>query len=138
METPMEKCARILVVQDDPVLLGLISNTLRPDGHEVIASANPIEALDISRQDFQRIDLVVIRINLQTISGLEFAKRLARRKIEVPMLFTSASRTMADVLANSLGRTAVIEEPFTAAALRNAVKKCLSMHRRKSERPRVA
>jgi DNA-binding response OmpR family regulator len=126
------KKARILLVQDDPVILGLVSGTLRPEGHDIIVANGPMEALSITRQEFQRIDLVVTRINIKPISGLEFAKRLVRRGIDVPMLFMSASRSMVGVIGHSLGQSSVIEEPFTAAELRSSVKKCLSVHRRKS------
>jgi DNA-binding NtrC family response regulator len=127
----VERKARILLVQDDPVILCLVSGTLRPEGHEIVVASGPIQALELGRQEFQRIDLVVIRIDLKPISGLEFAKRLVKRGIDVPMLFMSASHSIAAVIAQSLGQSAIIEEPFTAAELRSSVKKCLSANRRK-------
>jgi DNA-binding NtrC family response regulator len=129
-----EKKARILVVQDDPVLLGLLSGTLRPEGHEPVVAGGPMEALNFTSQEFQRIDLIVTRIDNKPITGLEFARRLLRRGIDVPILFMSSSRSMVSVIGNSLGQSAVIEEPFTAAELRSSVKKCLAIRRRKSSR----
>src|ERR1700733_11875242 len=118
-DTPAEKKARILLVQDDPVILGLLSGTLRPEGYGIIIASNPLEALAFPRLEFQKIDLVIIRINIKPITGLEFAKRLARRGIDVPMLFMSASHPLALVIGQSMGQSAVIEEPFTAAELRS-------------------
>ncbi len=133
----VQRKARILVIQDDPILLALVSGTLRPEGLEIVVADDPMTVLALTRQDFQQIDLVITRINSKPISGLELAKRLARRRIQVPILFMSASHSLAAVVADSLGDTAVIEEPFTAPELRSSVKRCLSGRRRKIETPRT-
>jgi CheY-like chemotaxis protein len=130
-----EKKARILLVQNDPVTICLVSGTLRPDGHEIVVAGDPMKALQISRLEFQLFDLILVRIDIKPISGLELSKRLARRGIDIPMLFMSASHSIAAVIAQSLGQSAIIQEPFTALELRNSVKKCLAAHRRKSDRP---
>jgi len=124
--------ARILVVQDDPVLLGLVTGSLRPDGYDIIEASSPLEALDISALRFEHIDLIVTAVNSRPITGIELAKRLTGRGVEVPMLFMSASRALAGVIAKSLGQTSVIEEPFTGSELRSSVRRCLAGHRRKS------
>ena len=126
--------ARILVVQDDPVLLGLVAGSLRPEGHDIIEASSPIDALDITPFEFQSIDLVVTEVNSRPITGIELAKRLNRKGIDVPMLFMSASRSLAGVIATSLGQAAIIEEPFTGAELRTSVRKCLASQRRKLRR----
>ena len=131
-DTSADKKARILLVQDDPVILGSLSGTLRADGHEIIITSNPLDALSFPRHEYQSIDLVIIRINIKPITGLEFARRLTRRTIDVPVLFMSASHPLASVIGQSMGQSAVIEEPFTAAELRSAVKKCLSQRKRRS------
>jgi DNA-binding response OmpR family regulator len=129
-----EKKSRILVVQDDPVLLGLVSGSLRPEGHDVIETSSPMDALGISAHEYLGIDLVVTEVNSRPISGIELANRLVRLGIHVPMLFMSASHSVAGVIARSLGHAAVIEEPFTGAELRASVRKCLAGHRRETPR----
>jgi CheY-like chemotaxis protein len=128
---PVKKKSRILVVQDDPVLLGLVSGSLRPEGHDIIERRSPLEALVISAGEYQRIDLVVAEIDSRPMSGLELANRLSRKGIDVPILFMSASHGLAAVIARSLGQSSVIEEPFTGDQLRSSVKKCLAGQRRK-------
>jgi DNA-binding response OmpR family regulator len=120
--------ARILVVQNDPVLLGLVSGSLRPEGHIIIEARSPTEALRIPPHEFQTIDLVITEINCKPISGIELIRRLARKGINVPVLFVAASHTLANVLANSFGRSSVIEEPFTGAELRASVTRCLAAY----------
>ena len=126
--------ATILVVQNDPLLLGLVSGSLRPEGHQVIESSSPLEALNLSAQDFQAIDLVVTAVSCRPITGIEFARRLARRGVDVAVLYVSASQSLANAIAGSLGQSAVIAEPFTGAELRSRVRKCLAAQRRKTRR----
>ncbi|HEY3837555.1 MAG TPA: response regulator [Bryobacteraceae bacterium] len=128
---PVERQTRILVVQNDPVLLGLVSGSLRPEGLAIIEAKSPTDALRLAPQEFQTIDLVIAEINSRPITGIEFMRRLTRKGVNVPVLFMSASRTMVNVIAGSLGQSAVIEEPFTGAQLRDSVNRCLSAQRDK-------
>jgi DNA-binding NtrC family response regulator len=130
-DLPVEKNTRILVVQDDPVMLALVSGSLRPEAHEIIETPNPLEALTIAAREHERIDLILARIDSRPITGIEFSKRLNRRGIEVPTLFISASHTLSAVISASFGPSSVIQQPFTGAELRAAVKRCMATHRRK-------
>jgi DNA-binding response OmpR family regulator len=121
-----DRRARILVVQTDPVLLGLVSGSLRPEGHTIIEATSPTEALRLAPHEFETINLVITEINCKPISGIEFARRLARKGVNVPVLFMAATRTLASVIANSFGQSAVIEEPFTGVELRASVARCLA------------
>ena len=127
-----DKKHRILVMQDDPVLLGLVCGSLRPEGHDIIETSSPLQALSLSQFEYETIDLMVVEVDSHPLTGIELAKRLARKGIEVPMLFMSASRALAAIISRSFGQWAVIEEPFTGNELRASVKKCLTGHRRKA------
>jgi len=125
---------RILVVQDDPVMLGLVVGSLRPEGHHVIEVANPVEALEIARREGTSLDLIIARVDSRPITGIELSKRLTRCGIDIPMLFMSPTHSLAAVIAGTFGTTAVIEQPFTGAELRSSVKRCLNGQRRKPRR----
>jgi DNA-binding response OmpR family regulator len=124
---------RILVVQDDPVLLGLVSGSLRPEGHEVREIADPLEALAFAAGEPETIDLLIVRVDSKPISGIELAKRLASQGVEIPILFLSDSRALAGVIATSFGRSAVLEQPFSGAELRAAARRCMAGHGRKQK-----
>ena len=129
---PVERQTRILVVQNDPVLLGLVSGSLRPEGHAILEMKSPMDALRLPADEFQTIRLVIAEVDSRPITGIEFMRRLKRKGVNVPVLFMSASRTMVDVIAGSLGHSAVIEEPFTGAQLRESVNRCLAAVERAS------
>jgi len=118
--------AQILVVDDGSLLAGLITGSLREDGHEITQAESPINALDITANRKTVFDLILTDVLTKPISGFELARRLTIMGIRSPVLFMSESRSVVSVVADSLGRSAVIEKPFTAPQLRTSVRKRLA------------
>jgi DNA-binding NtrC family response regulator len=117
--------ANILVIDDEPVLLDLISNTLRLDGHTVTAISDPLAACDTFRAT-DEVALLVTDVTMKPISGFEVVTRLHSIGFAGPVLFTSGYPALSGAIARSLGERAIIEKPFTAAHLRSAVNRTLS------------
>ncbi len=123
--------ARILVIDGEVVLLGLISNTLRLDGHIITDTSDPIEALSIVDQRRQEIDLVLTDVETKPISGFEFVKRMTEKGIDIPVLFMSCYPSLVGVISSTLGKRAVIEKPFTSTALHQSVTMALAKRNRR-------
>ena len=124
--------ANILLIDDGAVLLNLISNTLRLDGHTVSALCDPLAAFEFFGAGKLPIDLILTDIDLAPISGVELVKRLSKMGFKSPVLFMSGYRGLAEAVAESFGQRAVLEKPFTAPQLRSAVGKALQRSKPKS------
>jgi two-component system response regulator len=124
--------AFILVIEQEAVLLSLISNTLRLDGHTIMETNDPIEALSIVNQRKQEIDLVLTGVDMSPISGFEFVKRINQDGVNISALFISAYPGITGVIRSILGERAVIEKPFTSASLRQSVARALAKRNRRS------
>jgi DNA-binding NtrC family response regulator len=124
--------ARILVIEQEPALLNLTACILRQDGHTITETRDPMEALSIVSQCKQEIDLVLTDVDTKPISGFEFVKRITAMGIGVPVLFTSDSSRLVDVITASLGAGSIVEVPFTAPALRHSLSRFLAKHHRKA------
>jgi DNA-binding response OmpR family regulator len=86
-------CGRILVVDDDPALLSLISTTLESAGFTVVAVSSGLEALELTR-GMEPPDLVVLDVQLPKMSGYEICRELREEFGEgLPILFVSGFRT---------------------------------------------
>ncbi len=118
--------AQILVVNDGQMLAALIAGSLREDGCEVIHANDPLTALDMAAMREGAFDLILTDVQTKPISGFEFVRRLAVMGNQSPVLFMSDSRSVSAIIANAIGRSAIIEKPFTAPQLRNTVKKRLA------------
>jgi CheY-like chemotaxis protein len=66
--------ARILVIEDDPTNLEVVSYLLNAFGYLVIAARDAGEALEVARRE--RPDLILCDIQLPGEGGIEFAARM--------------------------------------------------------------
>jgi response regulator NasT len=86
LETP-EHRPRVLVVDDDQVILYTIADALRRAGYEAIEVASAEEALKLIRE--KQPDIAVLDVSMPGMSGIDLAQKL-RTETEVPFLFLSA------------------------------------------------
>jgi response regulator NasT len=78
---------RLLLVDDDRLVLATIADGLRQNDFEITAVSSPGEALSLAvDQDF---DLAILDIRMPEVDGIELAKRL-RALNNMPIMFLSA------------------------------------------------
>ena len=103
---------RILVVDDEPLILRLLSRVLAPTKAEVIAVDTVEAALVVFDMG---VDLVVTDIQIGNRSGVEVARAAAQHRPPPPVIAISAYAEAADGLAlGQAGVVAFVAKPFTA------------------------
>jgi DNA-binding NtrC family response regulator len=122
--------AHILVIDDELVLLDLISRTLRLDGHTVTALCDPLAAMDSSREGNPPIDLLLTDVNMKPINGIELVKRLTTAGFNAPVVFMSGYPAYACLPAHADEAYTVIDKPFTTSQLRATVSSILDARRK--------
>ena len=65
---------RILVVEDDPLILRIVALRLQGQGYEVLTATDGEEALDMATRE--RPDLIIMDIQLPKLNGLEVTRKL--------------------------------------------------------------
>jgi two-component system response regulator MprA len=86
MSTPV-RTARVLVVEDDEEIAGVLQRTLRLEGYDVRLTGDGEAALTDARAYVP--DLVILDLGLPGLDGLEVARRL-RADDDVPILMLTA------------------------------------------------
>src|SRR5258708_14494029 len=76
---------RILVVDDNPELLTLLSSSFEEAGYQVSTAARGRTALDLARKE--RPDLAVIDVLLPDLMGFDVPEAL--KKLKIPFIFIS-------------------------------------------------
>ncbi len=121
----MADTGRILVVDDDRLVLATVTHGLMQAGFEVIDADNGDDAILLARQ--HRPDLALLDIRMEGKSGLDVAAYL-REYLHVPFMFLSAFADDATVQqVKALGAVAYLVKPLdigqivptVAAALAN-------------------
>ncbi|PZG12339.1 response regulator transcription factor [Nonomuraea aridisoli] len=124
----MDRPARVLVVDDEPNIRALLSQTLRLVSFEVRTAETGAEAVTAAREF--RPDIVVLDVMLEDIDGFEVARRLGER---VPVLFLSARDRVEDrVQGLTVGADDYVAKPFS---LEEVVLRIRAILRRSRSRP---
>lgn len=121
---------KILVADDEPKILQMVSAYLEAAGYSVIAAPNGALALDAFRK--KAPDCVVLDINMPELDGLDVAREI--RKISAsPIIFLTARAEETDrIIGLELGADDYIVKPFSPRELVARVKAVLRRASRES------
>jgi len=117
--------ANIFVVDDEPLLLDLMSSVLRMEGHHVYAFSDPLAALEYFRAQQPAVDLLLTDVQMKPITGNEVASVLIQKGFSGPIIFTSGYPS-AGFPGLGAGPHLALDKPFTAAGLRSTVANALA------------
>ena len=121
---------KILVADDEPMLLKTIELKLKKEGYEVITTADGREA--IAKIEELNPDMVITDIMMPYASGLEIVS-MVRQKIQrkIPIIMLSAMEQEKVVMeAFDLGADDYITKPFSLNELVIRVKKLMAQYTR--------
>jgi two-component system cell cycle sensor histidine kinase/response regulator CckA len=118
--------ALILVVEDDEILLGLLSSLLSREGHDVRQANNALTALQILEVEKDRCDLVLTDFAMKPMNGLQLVNRIVQKSPTMKILFMSAYPNVAHAIEERFGPEALLLKPFPAQELLRKIKKALA------------
>lgn len=115
---------RILVVDDDPLVLFIISNGLKQAGYEPVIARSGQEALQLIAEN--SLDLAMLDISMPEMSGIDLAKYL-REKTSIPIMFLS-SHAESDIVrqATENGAVAYLVKPLHFTQIVPAIEAALA------------
>lgn len=106
---------RILVVDDEPRYLRLVSYNMEAAGYEVVTAASGEDALPIIAA--QELDLLILDVRLPGIDGFEVCRRV-REFSAVPIIMLTAKGEQRDKIAGLRGGADdYVTKPFAAGEL---------------------
>jgi DNA-binding response OmpR family regulator len=114
---------RILVVDDEPAVAGLLAYNLRKAGYEVTIAADGQEALRLAHAS--NPDLVLLDLMLPEVAGLDVCREL-RKTSNVPIIMITALGEEIDrVVGLELGADDYVTKPFSVRELLSRIKAVL-------------
>jgi CheY-like chemotaxis protein len=127
---------KILVVDDDRLVLATVTHGLAKAGYEIIDADNGDDAILLARE--HRPDLALLDIRMEGMSGFDVAAYL-RESLQTPFMFLSAfadDATVAQVKA--LGAVAYLVKPLDISQIVPTVEAALGTVRAQRERQAAA
>jgi len=124
--------SRILVIDDEDVIRGLVMEILDAAGYAVTGADSAERALRLLERN--EYDLVVSDVIMPGLSGLELLEAVRSRRASLPVVLVTGAGTY-DTLSQALTRGAagLVTKPFTHADLRQAVAEALDRADRSRE-----
>jgi two-component system, OmpR family, response regulator len=124
--TEQAERVRVLVVDDEPYIVDVISMALRYHRFEVETAATGRDALALTRRHPAHV--MVLDVMLPDMEGFEVAQRLVSEHAEIPILFLSARDSTADRIHGlTTGGDDYVTKPFSLeeliARVRNIVRR---------------
>ena len=125
---------RILIVEDEPVLLRGLKDTFSNQGWEVLTAPDGQAGLDLALSS--DVDLILLDIMLPRVNGYEICREVRARGVESPILMLTAKGQEEDiVLGLNLGADDYLAKPFRRGEL---IARANALRRRKPARTEVA
>jgi CheY-like chemotaxis protein len=126
-DNPSPTHARILLVDDDPMITELVVDMLSLEGYDVDTANNGIEALQ--KLERQRYDLIITDLHMPKLDGSGFYRELAQRKLHslkrIIFLTGTAGASEEHRFVRESG-VPVLFKPFNVSELIELVRRLLS------------
>jgi len=114
---------RILLVDDEPLILKGLRFTLEQEGYEILTAADGEEALQVFFD--QPVDLVLLDVMLPKLDGIQVCQRI-RESSNVPILMlTAKGEDMDKILGLEYGADDYMTKPFNILEVKARIKTVL-------------
>ena len=128
--------ARILLVDDEEMLIRLGKSILTKLGHTVTAFGNSQDALDCFRQDPQAFDLLLTDQMMPGLTGLELTKQCLTLRPDLPVILaTGYSEATSKEEALAQGIRAILWKPVTINTMAETIQQALGEKGHHASRP---
>jgi len=111
---------RILVIDDERVIVDLVSVYLRNEGYEVYAESDGVAGLAAARR--LKPDLIVLDVMLPGLDGIELLRRLRQESDTYVIMLTARADEVDKIIGLSVGADDYLTKPFSPRELVARVK----------------
>ena len=117
--------AKILVIDDEEGIRGLLDTLLSRKGYEVVLASSGQKGLELFHRE--RPDVVVLDLKMPQMNGLTVLKELRRMDSQRPVVvLTGAGTPEMEQQVYALGVTEFVEKEFSLHRLGDALKRLLN------------
>jgi len=123
----MIKKARVLIADDEEIIIELVRDTLEADGYEVVSACNGKEALEKVYKEHP--DVILLDIKMPEMDGFEVCEKIRQDVLlrNLPILMLTVKKTEeSEVRGLQLGVDDYLTKPFRPAILKARIESALS------------
>lgn len=132
-----KKRARLLIVDDEPLILDMFQRYFKRVGHSIKATDDGELGLKTILDAQPPIDVVIVDIQMPKMNGIEFLQRLHRLPLEVPPAVLVATGRLGEENPDELGNLGVfgiLRKPFEMKTILRMVDQAVQYRREAGQR----
>jgi len=120
----LQKSLKIMVIDDEPIVVKRLKPALEKSGHEVEVFVNSADAMN--RFDEEHFDIVVTDVRMDEIDGIEVLSHVTDKSPQVKVIVITGYATI-EVAREALAKGAFdfIAKPFKPNELRIVIEKAV-------------
>ena len=130
--------AKILLVDDEPMVLEVTGRLLKELGHEITAFSDPLQALQCFQESPDDIDLVISDMTMPNMTGGDLARQLKTLRPKVPVVLCTGFSAVIDNDPQLSQMVTILEKPVDKVLLAETVDRLLSPQTSQSAAPSCA
>jgi two-component system, cell cycle sensor histidine kinase and response regulator CckA len=116
----------ILVVDDEPMVLGLVEAILREEGYEVVSATSVEQAIETATSLAGRIALAIVNSSISGVPGRNVVDAVERVQPGIKVLrFSGHSEDHLRATGEMKVENSFLQKPFTTQALQKKVRDLL-------------
>jgi len=116
----------VLVVDDEQMIRTIAEKILRRAGFEVLVASSGVQAVDIFRSHGESVELAVVDMSMEGMSGLDTIRELRRIDPQLSVIISSGNElSMSDIPRELSENTFFLQKPYRAGQLSDFVLKVL-------------
>ena len=117
----------ILVIDDEPALLGILSDLFTPEGIEVVTANSGDEGVSLFHKQEGKFSLIMTDLGMPGMNGWEVAQEICSHNTQIPLiLMTGWGLEISENEVEKAGITELVSKPFTVSKIRSIIFKYLS------------
>jgi len=115
---------KVLVIDDEPVVLALLDILLSQKGYDVVLADGGWKGLELYRREHP--DVVILDLKMPELDGVTVLKHIRRIDLTQPVIILTGAATLeTEQQVRALGVTEIVEKEFTLDLLGDALKRLL-------------
>jgi CheY-like chemotaxis protein len=118
------RCKSVLLVEDDPMVRGIVHDMLVGDNYQVIAAADGHDALNVWEQRQNEIEILITDVQMPGMSGITLAQQLTTQQTSLKALYISGYPE--SIAEANLIKIPLLQKPFGLDALSTALRSLLN------------
>jgi DNA-binding response OmpR family regulator len=120
--------ASVLVVDDEPPIVDLVTGYLEREGYRVVPAGDGVTALEVARRDDP--DVVILDVMLPGVDGIEVCRQLRTFSDAYVLMLTARGEEIDRIMGLTVGADDYLVKPFSPRELVARVKALLRRPRR--------